>query len=211
MQSGTILVLQLFRLKLGLQPGHFVRDCPAMDAVGDTGGRKPREGYMCRACGSDQHYVEDCLIPNEKSRQTERRGGNRRPPKEIAREFQIVLTMYDAQTKKFQADECWFCLSNPNLALVPFITFLLGVANCHDHSKYLIVAIGTECYLTLPKGQIPPTHSSRQTNVPGGGHVLIVPIAHYPTYSSIPSDLALSIVEETEKYTLIHCERGIVY
>jgi hypothetical protein len=80
------------------QPGHFVRDCPVRDAVGDTGGRKPREGYVCRACGSDQHFIEDCLIPNEKSR-----GGNRRPPKEIA------------------PDECWFCLSNPNLALVSFI------------------------------------------------------------------------------------------
>lgn len=145
------------------QPGHFVRDCPTRDAVGDTGGRKPREGYICRACGSDQHYIEDCLVPNERSRHVERHGRHRVPPKEIA------------------PDECWFCLSNPNLA------------------KYLIVAIGTECYLTLPKGQISPTRSSSQTNVPGGGHVLIVPIAHYPTYSSIPLDLAQPILEETEK------------
>ncbi|KIL69856.1 hypothetical protein M378DRAFT_195762 [Amanita muscaria Koide BX008] len=147
------------------QSGHFVRDCPTRDALGDTGGRKPREGYMCRACGSDQHYIEDCFIPNERSRHVERRSGNRQGPlKEIA------------------PDECWFCLSNPNLA------------------KYLIVAIGNECYITLPKGQINPTHSSPLTNVPGGGHVLIVPIAHYPTYSSIPADLASGIVEETERY-----------
>ncbi|KAF8735830.1 hypothetical protein AX14_001406, partial [Amanita brunnescens Koide BX004] len=66
--------------------------------------------------------------------------------------------------------------------------------------KHLIVAIGAECYVTLPKGQIPPTHPSSQTSVPGGGHVLIVPIAHYPTYSTIPPDLAQPILEETEKY-----------
>jgi hypothetical protein len=66
-------------------------------------------------------------------------------------------------------------------------------------SKHLIVAIGAECYVTLPKGQIPPTQPSGQTGVPGGGHVLIVPIAHYPTYSTIPPDLAQPILEETEK------------
>ncbi|PFH54248.1 hypothetical protein AMATHDRAFT_53131, partial [Amanita thiersii Skay4041] len=146
------------------QGGHFVRDCPTRDAVGDTGGRKPREGYICRACGSSQHYIEDCLVPNEKQRHPERRG-HRGPPKEIG------------------PDECWFCLSNPNLA------------------KHLIVAIGNECYLTMPKGQIIQTESSsRAGQVPGGGHVLIVPITHYPTYSTIPSDLAQPIIEETESY-----------
>jgi hypothetical protein len=67
--------------------------------------------------------------------------------------------------------------------------------------KHLIVAIGSECYITLPKGQIIPTPPvNNQFRVPGGGHVLIVPITHYPTYSTIPSDLAPSILEETEQY-----------
>jgi len=52
--------------------------------------------------------------------------------------------------------------------------------------------------VTLPKGQIIPTQSSAgHVDVPGGGHVLIVPITHYPTYSTIPPDLAPPIVEET--------------
>ncbi|RDB21197.1 Zinc finger CCCH domain-containing protein 59 [Hypsizygus marmoreus] len=145
-------------------PGHLVRDCPTRDAVGDTGGRKPKEGYVCRACGSDAHYLDDCLVANQRPAQTERRGGKRGPPKEIG------------------PDECWFCLSNPNLA------------------KHLIVAIGSECYVTLPKGQIVPTQSAADhTLVPGGGHVLIVPITHYPTYTTIPPDLAPPIIEETEK------------
>ncbi|KAJ3515729.1 hypothetical protein NLJ89_g1570 [Agrocybe chaxingu] len=141
--------------KICNEPGHFVRDCPTRDATGDTGGKKPKPGYVCRACGSENHYLEDCLISTQRQPQHERRGGKRGPPKEIA------------------PDECWFCLSNPNLA------------------KHLIVAIGTECYVTLPKGQIIPTQSAADSiDVPGGGHVLVVPITHYPTYSTIPPDLA---------------------
>lgn len=67
------------------------------------------------------------------------------------------------------------------------------------------MSIGTECYVSLPKGQIIPTHTANDhrngkiPSVPGGGHVLIIPITHYPTYATIPPDLAGPIVEETEK------------
>ncbi|THH28827.1 hypothetical protein EUX98_g5363 [Antrodiella citrinella] len=90
--------------------------------------------------------------------------------------------------REIAPDECWFCLSNPKLA------------------KHLIVSIGSECYVTLPKGQIIPTHmkasftQGKIPDVPGGGHVLIVPITHYPTYSSIPPDLSGPLVEETRTY-----------
>lgn len=59
------------------------------------------------------------------------------------------------------ADECWFCLSNPKL------------------TKHLIASIGTETYLTLPKGQLLPTSAETHGgsgSVPGGGHVLIIPV-----------------------------------
>jgi hypothetical protein len=66
--------------------------------------------------------------------------------------------------------------------------------------KHLIVSIGEECYLTLPKGQMIPTQSAADhVDVPGGGHVLIVPITHYPTLSSIPPDLVAPIIEETDR------------
>ncbi|KDR81728.1 hypothetical protein GALMADRAFT_207150 [Galerina marginata CBS 339.88] len=143
------------------QPGHFVRDCPTKDAKGDTGGRKPRPGYVCRACGSEGHYLEDCLVANQRPPQGDRRGAKSGPPKEIAPCFMSKMS----------------------------------------HSKHLIVAIGSECYVTLPKGQIIPTQSSADhVDVPGGGHVLIVPITHYPTYSMIPPDLAPPIFEETEQF-----------
>ena len=69
------------------------------------------------------------------------------------------------------------------------------------YRKHLIVAIGAECYVTLAKGQIIPTQpAGDHVNIPGGGHVLIVPITHYPTYSIIPPDLATAIIDETEQY-----------
>lgn len=54
----------------------------------------------------------------------------------------------------------WFCLSNPKV------------------TKHLIVSIGSETYVTLPKGQLIPTTSRHlaqggTTLVPGGGHVLV--------------------------------------
>jgi hypothetical protein len=76
--------------------------------------------------------------------------------------------------------------------------------------KHLIVAVGGECYLTFPKGQLVPTHSTDQgeksddSKVPGGGHVLIVPIAHVATLDSIPGELRASVIAE---YTRLRCVR----
>ena len=56
--------------------------------MGDTGGRKPREGYICRACGSDAHHINDCLVANQRPPGGDRYGarGKRGPQKEIGRE-----------------------------------------------------------------------------------------------------------------------------
>lgn len=64
-----------------------MRDCPTRDAKGDTGGKKPKPGYVCRACGSEDHYLEDCLVANQRPSHNERRGGKRGPPKEISSQF----------------------------------------------------------------------------------------------------------------------------
>lgn len=63
--------------------------------------------------------------------------------------------------------------------------------------------------MTLTKGQIPPTKTAGDypdtTHVPGGGHVLIVPIAHYPTIQSITPDVSQGIAAEIHKYkTALH-------
>lgn len=185
-------------------PGHLVRDCPTRHAVGDTGGRKPRPGYVCRACASEEHYIEDCPVANAGQRGGDRRG-KRDQVKEIGREYSCLTC--DSWYLWTTANECWFCLSNPNLAYDLF-PYLLFPVNPRLHRKHLIVSIGSECYVTLPKGQIIPTQSNAVGNnssistVPGGGHVLIVPIAHHPTYNTIPADIAPPILEETDKYVL---------
>ena len=62
----------------------------------------------------------------------------------------------------------WFCLSNPKV------------------TKHLIVAIGQESYVTLPKGQLIPTTAAHVAQggskplVPGGGHVLVCIAAFSP-------------------------------
>jgi hypothetical protein len=76
------------------------------------------------------------------------------------------------------------------------LSFIRAISMTPFRRKHLIVAIGGECYVTLPKGQIIPPEAEA---VPGGGHVLIIPISHHPTFSTIPPDLALPILEETEK------------
>jgi len=84
--------------------------------------------------------------------------------------------------KEISPDECWFCLSNPSIA------------------KQLITSIGSETYLTLAKGSLLPLSAKSPTHVPGGGHLLIIPITHHPTLLSLPPDLLLPITAETESY-----------
>lgn len=78
--------------------------------------------------------------------------------------------------------ECWFCLSGKHVA------------------KHLVVAIESEAYVALPKGSLVPSTGSPVSLVPGGGHVLIIPIGHHQTLSTIPIDEALPIMSEIGKF-----------
>lgn len=183
------------------QSGHFIRDCPTRDELGDTGGKKPKEGYICRACGSEKHLIEDCLVVKE---QRETRGGRGRGKREEAKEIRRTFSTRCSlpQTYHILADECWFCLSNPNLAYVAFC-FSNGQAYFCS-SKHLIVSLGDEAYMTFTKGQLPSTSSSDSRMkelfpVPGGGQVLITPITHHPTLLSLPEDEKDSVLKEIEK------------
>ena len=61
--------------------------------------------------------------------------------------------------------ECFFCLSNPNLA------------------THFIVSIATEAYLTTAKGPLTTATTFPELKFPG--HVLIIPMTHSPTLASI--------------------------
>jgi diadenosine tetraphosphate (Ap4A) HIT family hydrolase len=60
----------------------------------------------------------------------------------------------------------------------------------------LIVSIGTEIYVTLAKGPV----VGKESPVPGVGHVLLIPITHYPTFGKIPTDTQIEVIAELEKY-----------
>jgi hypothetical protein len=76
--------------------------------------------------------------------------------------------------------ECFFCLSNPNLA------------------THIITSIGTEAYTTNAKG--PLTKSSTYPSLDFPAHALIIPMAHKPTLSLIPEAERLSTLTEMHKY-----------
>ena len=79
--------------------------------------------------------------------------------------------------------ECFFCLSNPNLA------------------THLITSIGNDAYLTTAKGPL-----SDATTYPGlsfPAHMLIIPLSHSPTLASItPADTRLRTYQEMRRYRL---------
>lgn len=77
--------------------------------------------------------------------------------------------------------ECFFCLSNPNVA------------------THLITSIGTDAYLTTAKGPLTTADTYPVLGFPG--HILIIPLAHSPTFGSIEdSDTRLSTYQEMQRY-----------
>ncbi|PSS16926.1 hypothetical protein M430DRAFT_59319 [Amorphotheca resinae ATCC 22711] len=66
--------------------------------------------------------------------------------------------------------ECFFCLSNPNLA------------------THLISSIGEDSYLTIAKGPLTTSETYAELGVNYPGHALIIPLTHSPTLALIPDD-----------------------
>ncbi|KAB8289992.1 hypothetical protein EYC80_010319 [Monilinia laxa] len=66
--------------------------------------------------------------------------------------------------------ECFFCLSNPNLA------------------THLISSIGDEAYLTIAKGPLTTATTNATLGVDFPAHALIIPLTHSPTLSLIPEE-----------------------
>ncbi|TDL24935.1 hypothetical protein BD410DRAFT_801670 [Rickenella mellea] len=102
---------------------------------------------------------------------------------------------------KAHAWRYWWAKTASRIALL-----LLRAKETEDLEKEVAGEVHRERLDLTNAGSAYQTHVSREDaprdlcRVPGGGHVLIVPITHYPTLTSIPSDLALPIVSEVEKY-----------
>lgn len=77
--------------------------------------------------------------------------------------------------------ECFFCLSNPNLA------------------SHLITSIGTDAYLTTAKGPLSTSTTFPILGCPN--HILIIPLPHAPTLDLIPDPATrTSTVKEMHRY-----------
>ena len=77
--------------------------------------------------------------------------------------------------------ECFFCLSNPNLA------------------THLIASIGDDAYLTTAKGPLSKSTTYETLNFPT--HILIIPLPHSPTLASItPPETKVSTYKEMRHY-----------
>jgi hypothetical protein len=66
--------------------------------------------------------------------------------------------------------ECFFCLSNPNLA------------------THLISSIGDDAYLTIAKGPLTTSTTYAQVGVDFPAHALIIPLTHSPTLALITEE-----------------------
>ncbi|KAJ2508428.1 hypothetical protein IWW47_000618 [Coemansia sp. RSA 2052] len=122
----------------------------------------PPLSYVCRCCSQPGHWIQDC--PTKDQRKRLRVDGA--PPAEYVCHLchksghwrsdcpsavPIGSSAADVHAK------CWFCLANP------------------DVDQNLMAAIGDEAYVAMAKGALVPGTSA---GIPGGGHVLIVPIVH---------------------------------
>lgn len=77
--------------------------------------------------------------------------------------------------------ECFFCLSNPNLA------------------TRLIASIAEDAYVTTAKGPLSTPSTYPTLNFPT--HMLIIPLSHSPTLSSVtPSETKISTYKEMQRY-----------
>ena len=85
------------------------------------------------------------------------------------------------QHEPLKQEQCFFCLSNPNLA------------------THIIASIGDESYLTTAKG--PLTTRNTFSSLPFSGHMLLIPLSHSPTLSLIADpDSRKKTIEEMHHY-----------
>ncbi|KAJ1886717.1 hypothetical protein LPJ66_009486, partial [Kickxella alabastrina] len=136
-------------------------------------GQPPPVNYVCKICKQPGHWIQDCPSKEESKRQ---RTDNLPPAKYVCKkcnqsghwvsECPDAAANAAAATAKILSN-CWFCLSNP------------------DVDQNLMVAIGDEAYMTISKGALVvggdkdvSGFEGHVSPIPGGGHVLIVPITH---------------------------------
>ncbi|KAJ2479016.1 hypothetical protein EV174_004141 [Coemansia sp. RSA 2320] len=151
---------------------------PADSKDADRGRRAapPPLSYVCRCCSQPGHWIQDCPVRDQGKRPRLdsdppagyichgcKRTGHWRadcPASAAAAAGSGSSAAAGAHAK------CWFCLANP------------------DVDQNLMAAIGDDAYVAMAKGALvtggsaPDGPKGHIGSIPGGGHVLIVPIVH---------------------------------
>ncbi|KAJ1842166.1 hypothetical protein LPJ73_005886, partial [Coemansia sp. RSA 2703] len=134
----------------------------------------PPLDYVCRSCNQPGHWISDCPTREQSKRQRT----DRPPPEDYVcykckqpghwKSDYPAGAIDDGTATAEMLSKCWFCLANP------------------DVDQNLMVAIGDEAYVAMSKGalvvggdgSVCNSDNGKFSPIPGGGHVLIVPIAH---------------------------------
>ncbi|KJE89111.1 CWF19-like protein 1 [Capsaspora owczarzaki ATCC 30864] len=147
------------------QSGHFIQDCPQKDErdAQRLAQREAERGpYVCRICNVPGHPIQEC--PERVTRPMDQDGHPRLPDNYVCKLCNVPgHHVRDCPSKQdtppganrrppnappAAQGPCWFCLGSPQV------------------EKHLVVSIGTELYMALPKGGLSPQH------------VLLLPIGH---------------------------------
>ncbi|KAJ2886549.1 hypothetical protein H4R27_000589 [Coemansia aciculifera] len=179
----------------------------------DKGRRAPPPlSYVCRCCSQPGHWIQDCPTkgPNKKPRV------DGAPPagytchgcqKSGHWRADCPSAVPDSTSAADMHAKCWFCLANP------------------DVDQNLMAAIGDEAYVAMSKGALVAGGSGNANGefrahigpIPGGGHVLIVPIIHTDSLrraregdSEADKNLCAEVDRWIDAITLLFAEYGCV-
>ncbi|KAF0520779.1 nuclear protein [Gigaspora margarita] len=152
-------------------PGHWIHDCPQNQKLQQNKKQRPvSKDYVCKSC----QEVGTHLIFDCPDYECKECGEKGHHPRNCPRHLK--------KKQPIEPEPCWFCLSNPKTV------------------KHLIISVGSDLYLSMAKGGLIDTQTPSVSIVPGGGHVLLVSIVHYPTFREAPRDEQINLKDEMEKY-----------
>jgi hypothetical protein len=163
------------------EKGHFIKDCPQRKPRHGQGEGKSRsndgsnpagrgipDDYVCKICNQPGHWIQQC--PDKEKHPLVI------PPAHLAnmRYAHVVYVCWVVVSRPSRREraptnaECWFCLASSGVA------------------THLIVSVGEENYIALPKGGLSESH------------VLVLPITHV----TASPDLTDAGLAEMEKFKL---------
>lgn len=163
------------------QPGHWIKECTAPSTA-----NTPPPGYKCNKCGGTDHYIREC--PEIQKERNERSSSSKPPAGYVCKKCDAQEEHYLRQCPLFtqagkppvDAGDCWFCLSST------------------DVKSHLIVSVGDQMYVALPKGGLT------------ADHLLILPIVHTSSSIQLSPEQAAELAKYKQAIRLYFASLGFV-